>query len=382
MRSSTMIPAFSGLFILLNIPTVIATPLATSLPLAALQYLEGNALEKRCANPCGSDNWLCCGASETCYTNSADQAACSTAGSDWEYFTTTYVVTEVEASTITSVWSSQVTTAAATTTTATCKADLGEATCGTTCCDAAEECVDGVCVAESSSAAVTGDATPAARGTSSGTSTATATAAATTTEGFIAPVSTDGSDLIGVKATSSGGLSGGAIAGIVIGTIAGVALLLLLCACCCFKEALDGLFAALGMGKRRKKQETIIDERYSHHSQGSRPRPQGGRTWFGTKPGATSEVSEKKSSWSSWGTVAVILGALALCLGLKRHKDREHDDDRTENSYPSSYYYYSEYTRTPEDELETHGGLDDHAHDHDADGLKQFFVSDYLILLT
>ncbi|KAJ5892527.1 hypothetical protein N7504_009218 [Penicillium tannophilum] len=349
MRSSNMISALPSLFLLLSyVPTVIATPLATALPLDALQILEGNALEKRCANPCGSDNWLCCGSSETCYTNSADQAACSTAGSGWDYYTTTYVVTEVDRSTVVSVWSSQVTaTTTAATATATCDAGLAETTCGSNCCSADEECVDGECVVESSSAAVTGDATPAARGTSSGWSTATATAAATTTEGFIAPVSTDGSDLIGAKATSNGsGLSGGAIAGIVIGTIAGVILLFLLCACFCFKEALYGLLAALGMGKRRRKQETIIDERYSHHSHGSRPRPQGGRTWFGAKPAAaTSEVSEKKSSWSGWGTVAVILGALALCLGLKRHRDREHDDDRTESSYPSSYYY-SYYTRS------------------------------------
>ncbi|KAJ5631291.1 uncharacterized protein N7484_011391 [Penicillium longicatenatum] len=349
MRSSTMTPALSSLLLLLNfVPTVIATPLATALPLDALQILEGNALEKRCENPCGSGDWLCCGSGATCYTNSADQAACSTAGSGWEYYTTTYVVTEVDRSTVVSVWSSQVTaTATAATATATCDAGLAQTTCGTNCCSADEECVDGECVLESSSAAVTGDATPAARGTSSGWSTATATAAATTTEGFIAPVSTDGSDLIGAKATSNGGgLSGGAIAGIVIGTIAGVILLFLLCACFCFKEALYGLLAALGCGKRRKKQETIIDERYSHHSHGSRPRPQGGRTWFGTKP-AASEVSEKKSSWSGWGTVAVILGALALCLGLKRHRDREHDDDRTESSYPSSYsYYYSDYTRS------------------------------------
>ncbi|KAJ5929442.1 hypothetical protein N7454_006392 [Penicillium verhagenii] len=361
MRSSVLISTLSSLSLLLNyVPTTIATPLATSLPalsLSALQILEGNALGKRCDNPCGADNWLCCGSGETCYTNSLTQAACSTASTEWDYYTTTYVVTEEDTSTITSVWSSQVTTAASATTTASCSADLGESTCGTTCCDAASECVDGQCVAESSSAAVTGTATPAARETSSGESTATATAAATTTEVFIAPVSTDGSDLIGAKATSNGGgLSGGAIAGIVIGTIAG--------------EALYGLLAALGMGKRRRKQETIIDERYSHHSQGSRPRPQGGRTWFGSRPAAvTSELSEKKeSSWSSWGTVAVILGALALCLGLKRHKDRD-DDNRTENSYPSSYYYYSEYTRTTalEVELETHDDLEDLAHDHGAE---------------
>ncbi|KAJ5707053.1 hypothetical protein N7488_006854 [Penicillium malachiteum] len=356
MRSS-IIPAFATLFLLLP-----STKAAVAWPLSLLQELEGRALEKRCENPCGAESQYCCAASEVCYTNSADIAEC-TDSSGWEYYTSTYTLTETDTSTITTVWSSHITaTAAAATTTAPCSSELGESTCGTKCCGAAEECVDGQCVAESSSAAVTG--TPAARGTSSGWT--TATASVTTTEGYIAPVSTDGSQLIGAKSSSSGGLSGGAIAGIVIGTIAGVALLLLLCACICFKEALDGLLAALGMGRRKKKQETIIEERYSHHSHGSRPRPQGGRTWFGTRP-AASEVSEKQSKWSGWGTVAIILGALALCLGLRRHKDRDQSDDRTDYTYPSSYYYYSDYTRmiALEDEPEIHDGLDGLAHVHD-----------------
>ena len=339
MRSLSVIPVLSTLIPLLNlVSNVGATPLS----------LEGNALEKRCSNPCGSGGWLCCSADQACSTNSANQAVCSdNSGSDsgWEYFTTTYVVTEVEASTVTSVWSSHIATA---TSAATCRADLGETTCGTTCCDAAQECQDGQCVAESSSVAVTAAATPGTRETSSGATTVTQTAAATTTEAFIAPVGTDGADLIGAKATSSGGgLSGGAIAGIVIGAIAGAILLLLLCGCLCFKGALDGLLAALGLRNRRRKETTYVEERYSHHSQGSRPRPQGGRTWFGTRPaGATnSEVSEKKSKWSGWGTIAIILGALALCLGLRR-KERDHDDDKTDYTYPSSYYYYSDYTRS------------------------------------
>ncbi|KAJ5679399.1 hypothetical protein N7462_007643 [Penicillium macrosclerotiorum] len=327
-------------------------PIATASPVA-VEELEQNALEKRCAKTCGWSNQLCCSASQSCGTNDADEAICvdSTSGT-WEYYTTTIVVTEVDKSTITSVWSTQVTSVAATST-GTCRVDLGETSCGTTCCDAAEECQDGECVAESSSAAVTGEATGTAsagvRGTSSGASTVTETAAATTTEAFIAPVGTDGADLIGVKATSSGGLSGGAIAGIVIGTIAGIILLLLICGCICFKGALDALLAALGLRSRRRKETTYVEERISTHSSGRRPRPSGGRTWFGAKPSrpaaTDSELSEKKSKWSGWGTAAIILGALALCLGLKRHRDREHEDDRTDYTYPSSYYY-SDYTQS------------------------------------
>lgn len=335
----------SGAPLLLTLVLVYLIPIAIASPFA----FDENLLEKRCDNPCGWEKQLCCSASQACSTNALNQAVCidSSGSGSWEYFTTTIVVTEVDKSTITSVWSSHIQTAAATAT-GTCRVDLGESTCGSTCCGAAQECQNGVCISESSSVAVTGaEATPGIRGTSSGASTVTQTSAPTTTEAFIAPVGTDGADLIGVKATGSGGLSGGAIAGIVIGVIAGVILLLLLCGCLCFKGALDSLLAALGIRKRRRR-ETIIEERYSHHSHGSRP-PPARRTWFGTRPaaaGTDSEVSEKKSR-VSWAKIAIILGALALCLGLKRRRDQDHDDEsKTSYTYPSSYYYYSDYTRS------------------------------------
>lgn len=341
MRLSSGSPLLSALVLLFYlIPIAIASPFA----------FEGNPLEKRCSNPCGWNDQICCSASQACSTNSANEAVCIDSSSGtWQYYTTTIIVTELDKSTITSVWSSHIQTAAAATATGTCRLDLGESTCGSTCCGAAQECQDGVCVAESSSAAVTGaEATPGVRGTSSGASTVTQTSAPTTTEAFIAPIGTDGAALIGVKASGGGGLSGGAIAGIVIGVIAGVMCLLLLCACLCFKGALEGLLAALGIRKRRRQETTVIEERYSHHSHGSRPPPPR-RTWFGSKPaaaGTDSEVSEKKSKFS-WAKIAIILGALALCLGLKRRRDQEHDDDdKTSYTYPSSYYYYSDYTRS------------------------------------
>lgn len=348
MRPLSAIPVLSTLALLHLFPVAVASP---TTPDENTLEIEQSALEKRCSNPCGYNHWLCCAANQACSTNSANEAVCldAASGGDWQYFTTTYVVTETDRSTITSVWSSHIATA--TGAPGTCRVDLGEVKCGTVCCDATQECQDGECVGESSSAAVTGEptgeATPGVRGTSSGMMTVTQTAAPTTTQGFIAPVGTDGAELIGAKA-SSGGLSGGAIAGIVIGTIAGVIFLLLLCGCLCFKGALDALLAALGLRKRKRRDTTYVEERYSHHSHGSRPRPSGGRTWFGTKPsGTASEVSEKKKSkWSGLGTVAIILGALALCLGLKRRKDREHEDDgSTSYTYPSSYYY-SDYTRS------------------------------------
>ncbi|KAB8069190.1 hypothetical protein BDV29DRAFT_57510 [Aspergillus leporis] len=304
---------------------------------------EEPSLEKRCANPCGYYSQLCCSSGQTCSTNGDGQAVCKdSSGGSWQYFTTTYVVTETDTSTVTSTWSSyigQTTTASGGS--GSCKAELGETTCGNTCCGAAYVCTNNQCVVGSSSIWATATATPPVRGTSA--STVTATASATTTQGFIAPVGTDGAQLIGAKAPDSGGLSGGAIAGIVIGTIAGVFLLLLICACLCCRGALEGLFACLGLGGRRKRKETTyVEERYHHHghgaAQGARPE---GRTWFGTRPSATAPAGEKKK-WSGLATLGIMLGALALCLGLKRHRD--HDDEKSDYTYPSSYYYSDYYT--------------------------------------
>ncbi|KAJ5815025.1 hypothetical protein N7474_006802 [Penicillium riverlandense] len=343
MRAFTTISVLSTLTLLLSFsPSTGANPIAT--PVFVGDHVLN--LEKRCENPCGWHDKYCCSANQACQTNAANEAICVDGGSgSWEYFTSTWVVTEAEVSTVTSVWSSHIMTAAPTAG-GLCNYEYGESKCGAKCCGKDSVCVQGVCVLGSSSFASTGagaQATPPVRGTSNGMSTVTQTDAPTATEGFIAPVSTDGSELIGAKATvGGGGLSGGAIAGIVIGVIFGIIFLLLLCACMCFKGAVDGLLAALGFRNRRRR-ETVVEERVSHHS-GSRP-PRG-RTWFGTRPAATdSEVSEKKSKWGNWATIALVLGALALCLGLKRHRDREHDDDKSDHTYPSDYYsdYYSEY---------------------------------------
>ncbi|RHZ74679.1 hypothetical protein CDV55_108134 [Aspergillus turcosus] len=296
-------------------PTISILAVLSQLRLSAATPLEFEeaSLEKRCANPCGYYSQLCCTSSQTCGTNSQGQAVCldSSAGSGgtWEYYTTTV--------------------------------DLGETACGSTCCGAAYVCANDQCIVGSSSiwatattaTDTTATATPPVRGTTQSTMTQTATA--TTTQGFIAPVGTDGATLIGVHA-AGGGLSGGAIAGIVIGVIAGVFSLLLLCACLCCKGAIDVLVACLCPGRRKRKDTTYVEERYHHHAHGSKPE---GRTWFGARP-AASEGSEKKSKWGSLATIGIILGALALCLGLRRRKDQ---DEKSDYTYPSSYYYYSDY---------------------------------------
>ncbi|KAL1964652.1 hypothetical protein VTN77DRAFT_6678 [Rasamsonia byssochlamydoides] len=331
MRSSRVTPALSILALLAAQPQPVQS---NPFP---LEY-DNILVDRACANPCGYYSQLCCTSTQTCGTNSAGQAVCLDGESNsgtWEYYTTTYTATDLV--TITSVWSSWV-TPTPTSGASTCQLSLGESICGSSCCSAAEICDNGVCVAGSSSAVAVPTATPPLRPTSSGVATVTETSAPTTTVPFIAPVGTNGATIV-AKASSGGGLSGGAIAGIVIGTIAGVFLLLALCFCFCLRGALDGLLALLGLGPRRRKETTYVEERYSHHSS---ERPER-RTWFGTRP-SRPEGSEggKSSGLGFWGTLALILGAIALCLGLRRRENRDEKSDYYTNTGSYSYYSYDD----------------------------------------
>ncbi|KAL2004074.1 hypothetical protein VTN02DRAFT_579 [Thermoascus thermophilus] len=312
-----------------------------------LEYDSVLLINRGCTNPCGYNGWLCCASSQTCSTNSDGQAVCLDGGGQsgqWEIFTTTFVQTETDVTTITSTYSSFV--SKPTGNSGSCKPTLGETPCGDVCCSASQMCENKVCVDGASSAyfssffAPTATATPPLRPTSSGIETVTQTGGPTTTMGFIAPVGTNGASLIGVKASSGGGLSGGAIAGIVIGVLAGVALLLFLWLCCCARGALDGLVACC-FGRRRRRETTYVEERYSHHAHGSNTAAAAqGRTWFGTRPSRTEERPKKDSGLGMLATIGLFLGALALCLGLRRRRNR--DDEKSEYTYSSSYYpYYS-----------------------------------------
>lgn len=330
----------------LNIPTLALSilPILSHLqPLHAFPLeLDGlDILARACPNPCGYYAQLCCQSGEECYTTNDNKAACRDEGSgkgDWEMFTTTYTQTDLV--TITSTWSSQ---NSGPTGDGGCDSEIGESPCGGKCCNAGQQCgKQGVCEQAGSSSFPTAAPTPPVRPTSRTEVTVTATA----TLPFLPPVGTDGSTVIGVEAsTGGGGLSGGAIAGIVIGVIAGI-IILLICACCCFKGALDSLWAILGLGRRRRRSETYEEEHHHHHSGGVF-----GRKWFGAKHdddgSGTSSSSSEKRSWFSWTWIGIAIGALALWLGLKR-RDR-HDDEKSSYYYSDansgSYSYYpTEYT--------------------------------------
>ncbi|KAL2134321.1 hypothetical protein VTI74DRAFT_450 [Chaetomium olivicolor] len=168
-------------------------------------------------------------------------------------------------------------------------------------------------------------------GTATATATETGTAMPGETGGAVSPGGT------------AGQLSGGAIAGIVIGTIAGVALLLLICACCVVRGLWHGLLALLGLGKKHKEKETIIEEeRYARHGSLHSGRHHHGSWYGGGRPSSVSARKEKSKGAGLLGLGAA-LGTLALLLGLKRDKKKAPTKTRSD---VSSSYWSESYTAT------------------------------------
>ncbi|CAK7244133.1 MAG: hypothetical protein STHCBS139747_005668 [Sporothrix thermara] len=155
---------------------------------------------------------------------------------------------------------------------------------------------------------------------------------------------------VGVSSTTSGShLSGGAIAGIVIGTLAGIGLLILLCACVLVRGLWHGILAIFGLGGNRRRQEkeniTVIEEERYHHGSGGRQHS----SWYGGAAGGGRRppppMSEKKSSGRRWLGLGTAAGTILLLLGLKRHKDRKEEErrrpQRSRSDVSSDYYTYS-----------------------------------------
>ncbi|KAK2737056.1 hypothetical protein FQN55_001326 [Onygenales sp. PD_40] len=334
--------------LLLQSPLTHASPFPPiiNVDLAARQNCDGQL--------CGFYKQLCCSAGQTCSTSASGQAVCADSvnlpqarqGSgegQWEPFTTVFVQTDLV--TVTSTGSRWVASPTSNSN-AQCKISLGESACGTICCTAAQACKNGQCVQSGASPfeSSTGPSpTAPLRPTSSGGPTVTTTPSATVP--FLFPVGTDGSALTPIPATGGGGgLSGGAIAGIVIGTLAGVVLLFILCLSACAKSVIAGILGLLGLGKKKKKRGSNSTHSFSDGA------PPPGRTWFGGRPPRPpqsdsyySEKTEKSGLFGmgKWASIGLIFGALAICLGLRNKKKSQ----ASSYAYSDSYYTY-DYSST------------------------------------
>jgi len=181
----------------------------------------------------------------------------------------------------------------------------------------------------------------------------------TSTVPFIPPVATGANVTVGALAqqnptTSTHKLSGGAIAGIVIGVLLAIAILLLICFCCCVRGIWHGVAALFGFGKkddRRRggeREVAYIEEEY--HRRGSR---RDDESWYGNGNGGPVvapipppsrrddrdsrrwQQEDSRRHSSSGGNnngksfvkeaagVGGVLAALAVGLGLKRRHDKK-----------------------------------------------------------
>lgn len=383
--------------ILFSVSALIRPALANPFPKDDIHDTLGNGFlqDRTCATYCGLENELCCSDGESCTTseNIAGCAALPTlaprepqAGGVWSVYTTTWTETDTFTSTISNYWAAS-TAAGGGGADCVPASGSGEIACGTICCASWQYCAyDGQCLSNPGATAT--------EGTTSWTTYATTmtTAGSTITTQFSAPyrvtgtgsTSTNTATVDSATTTSSGNgtavsttggssLSGGAIAGIVVGTLAGVALLMALCFCCIMRGLWHGLLALFGFGPKKKERsrerETVIieEERYRRGSAAAHGRRDTHNSWFSGRP-ATSVAAEsrrasekpppkRESDQATW-VGAGALGTLMLLLGLRRDKKRrsqsaaaaKRTSRRTARSEVSSSYF-SDYTASSPSEF-------------------------------
>ncbi|KAJ4165573.1 hypothetical protein LMH87_007201 [Akanthomyces muscarius] len=331
---------------------------------ARYAYLVG----RTCASFCGENGQYCCGGNEHCTTLSNNVATCIVNGAVASpLYTTTWTETRTYTSTILTWFLPP----PAPTAGVDCVPQRPEwEACGEICCAGWQTCAfKGQCSAKpgygepstvvvttngvvttqySAPYRVTGTTTitgTGVRSTDAGattsTSTATSTSSSHTSTATQDPDSNTGGGG-GGTGTGNNKLSGGAIAGIVIGSLAAAGLLILLCFCCIAR----GLFHAI-FGKKREKVDQYDD--YSNSAHSRRDRHSG---WFGFGGGrnrpssVSSRRDEKKKSSGAWwlGIAAAATTLLALLNFRKKDKKAAPSRKGTASRYSDSYYSYSDYT--------------------------------------
>ena len=153
MRLHEMPSAFVPLLILGLSQLVVAS----FIPDTLLSLDDLQDVEKRCETPCGYYGQLCCEQGEQCYTDANNQAQCGAVvvqtqaanGGDWNYLTTTYVMTDLQTVTTTLSWQAATTQESCDSCNSnSCQYSLGETPCGNICCKSGQYCqTSGMCVA-------------------------------------------------------------------------------------------------------------------------------------------------------------------------------------------------------------------------------------------
>ncbi|KAI0489545.1 hypothetical protein F4859DRAFT_155414 [Xylaria cf. heliscus] len=316
----------------------------------------GYLMPQDCSEYCGTENELCCSGDEACYTSAGTPMCTGLAHLLVERdYTTTWTETHTYTSTISS-WYVPTTTAGVGSDGGPCvpPAGSGQIACGPICCANWQYCAyEGQCVANPGFSTWTEVVTTGTYVTTQFSAPYRPTSGPSATQSsptgtFASATESASSTSPAAVSTANNSLSGGAIAGIVVGTIAGVILLLLLCFCC-IARGLWGVVAGIfGGGKKRRRGSErieVTEERYSRHGSASAAARPSHRTWFGGgggRPSTAASRKEKKSSGGGLGWLIAAIGAIAILLGLRRSDKRK--GSRPSRSDWSSSYYSDSYT--------------------------------------
>ncbi|KAL0936590.1 uncharacterized protein CTRU02_208805 [Colletotrichum truncatum] len=345
-KHSAAAPLVTRLLLLASLPTtVFAHPYPLQNVANNLFYELGDKFMRRdCVQRCGVDSQYCCGSGEQCYTVN-NIAGCSTinGGGGYGIYTTTWTETNTFTSTITTNWPETTKGSgggAGGGAGVPCKPkNAGESACGSICCASDQYCAyEGQCAQKgwvpttisSNGVPITTQFSPPYRVTTT-TTRPTGTAASATSTGTAVPVDEG----------TGGGLSGGAIAGIVIGTLAGLGLLMLLCFCCIARGLWGLIFGGKKKKERSRERVEVVEERYSRH--GSRMpsahshRPSHGGWFGGGRPASAAHRKEEKKEGAKWLGLGAAAATLLALLNLK--KDKPPRKPRT--TYTDSYYSYT-----------------------------------------
>lgn len=325
----------------------------------------GYLMPQECSEYCGSDNELCCSADEACYTSAGTPTCTGLTHLLVERdYTTTWTETKTYTSTISS-WYVPTTTAGVGSNGGPCvpPEGSGQIACGPICCTNWQYCAyDGQCVANPGYSTYTEVVTTGVyvttqfsapwRPTSGPSATDTSATDTSATGTFASATESPSGTNPPAVSTTNNSLGAGAIAGIVVGTIAGVILLLLLCFCC-IARGLWHVFAGIFGGGKKKRRSSerieVTEEGYSRHSaSGAAAGRPTHRTWFGGgRPSGAGPRKEKKSDGGSLAWLFAAIGALAILLGLRRSDKRKPTgSSRPSRSDWSSSYISDSFTAT------------------------------------